>query len=528
MKLSFKRIFIIALCLCLFSITVLVTAGETEFRLKNSNKLKHPAYGVALDPTGQLLAVGSCAARVNREANSGRRCKKGLINIYDIESGEEAGRLQGGDGAALELSYQSRGKLLAGRYSDGSVMVWNYEKGSLYRKIKSKEAKFTSLDISPDGNLLAIGTASGQVEVWDIHKAKIINQFSAHSDRIGSISFGPDGDFLATGSFKRVKVWDGKDRDLLETLNQFEGEVFSLSFTLDGEYLAGSSYEKILIWEADDWTTFKTLSGHRHWITSVDFTPNGEYLASGSLDRSVRLWDIDTGRPVETLTGHAQRVYSVDVGPGGDVLVSASEDQTFKTWDLKRGNEPPVAEFEIKPDSPRINQKIKFDSAPSFDPDGAISSYTWIFPDRKKHGPVVFHQFSRPGKVSVKLRVTDKAGETSTAALDFQVRGEKSTKAETNHPQTGKVTALIGAEEKKGPVVGSKLLVSLGTEQGVKVGDRVVIYERYGGKSVSVEPIKEERGRAKITDTIGEERAIAEITSLVLEVEVGNYVELLP
>lgn len=55
----------------------------------------------------------------------------------------------------------------------------------------------------------------------------------------------------------------------------------------------------------------------------------------------------------------------------------------------------------------------------------------------------------------------------------------------------------------------------------------MVIYERYGGKSVSVEPIKEERGRAKITDTIGEERAIAEITSLALEVEVGNYVELL-
>lgn len=85
-------------------------------------------------------------------------------------------------------------------------------------------------------------------------------------------------------------------------------------------------------------------------------------------------------------------------------------------------NEPPVAEFTFYPSTGIAPLEVTFDASASYDPDGEIVQYDWVFGDGTTgSGKVVPHVFEHKGTYSVKLTVIDDRGKPGSKVKDIEV-----------------------------------------------------------------------------------------------------------
>jgi hypothetical protein len=80
------------------------------------------------------------------------------------------------------------------------------------------------------------------------------------------------------------------------------------------------------------------------------------------------------------------------------------------------GNQSPVAAFSATPPTGPAPLEVSFDASHSYDPDGPIARYDWLFGDgTSASGAAVTHTFGQPGKYTVSLEVVDEHGARTTA-----------------------------------------------------------------------------------------------------------------
>ena len=90
-----------------------------------------------------------------------------------------------------------------------------------------------------------------------------------------------------------------------------------------------------------------------------------------------------------------------------------ASNSTSKTIEVTEvgGNKKPHASFSVTPVSPKVNKLVYFDASPSFDSDGQIDSYQWVFGDGQTGtGKVTQHAYTSAGEKTVSLTVTDNKG----------------------------------------------------------------------------------------------------------------------
>jgi PKD repeat protein len=160
-------------------------------------------------------------------------------------------------------------------------------------------------------------------------------------------------------------------------------------------------------------------------------------------------------------------------------------------------NRPPVADFTFSPPSPFPGKAISFIDASK--DDGEIVQWSWEFGDggvSAERNP--FHAFMQTGSYKVTLRVIDNGGLTATVTKEVKISS------------WGVVTIVLG----------DRVLISLGAENGVKVGDRFKVGRRLDlpdGESVF-----EERALIEVTDVVSSERSVCRILQQILPIERGD------
>lgn len=88
---------------------------------------------------------------------------------------------------------------------------------------------------------------------------------------------------------------------------------------------------------------------------------------------------------------------------------------------------PPIAAFEIIPSEPLVNQTVIFNASKSLDPDGYIRYYYWkierggFYNILNTKDPVVYYNFTYPGRYNVTLQVVDNDNLTSSASQEVKV-----------------------------------------------------------------------------------------------------------
>jgi len=102
-------------------------------------------------------------------------------------------------------------------------------------------------------------------------------------------------------------------------------------------------------------------------------------------------------------------------------------------------NEPPIASFTYSPQSPFVEQIIRFDASSSFDTDGMIKKYEWEFGDgANATGKVVTHSYSETGDYTVTLTVTDDEGARNSTTKTVTVSSEQTPTVPTDSIRTDK------------------------------------------------------------------------------------------
>ncbi|HET9480031.1 MAG TPA: hypothetical protein VFO72_11830, partial [Pyrinomonadaceae bacterium] len=146
---------------------------------------------VAFSPDGKTLVTGGVESKTNIDLAammSGQRPKNqkgskqpdpadfmkdlkveavGQVQIWDIATGREIGKLTGHGRAVGKVVFSRDGKLLATGGTDNTIKVWDLATKRELATFTGHTANIESLDFHPDGRLLASASEDGSTFLWD-------------------------------------------------------------------------------------------------------------------------------------------------------------------------------------------------------------------------------------------------------------------------------------------------------------------------------------------------------------------------
>jgi len=111
-------------------------------------------------------------------------------------------------------------------------------------------------------------------------------------------------------------------------------------------------------------------------------------------------------------------VKSVD--PSGN----SAESSEYSFTTLGTLNQPPIASFTYYPENPLLGEQITFDASSSYDSDGNITNYEWVFGDGNVTNTtheILNHSYSEAGSYEVTLTVTDNEGAMNSTTKEITV-----------------------------------------------------------------------------------------------------------
>lgn len=261
----------------------------------------------------------------------------GIINIWDMQTGQLEHSLAKQSGAVRALSLSADRKLLAS--GGDSIQIWDMQS----RQLRATYAQPAwTVALSSDHKRLVSGSQDDPlIRIWNLDSGlnSGLNSGQSHSlaghrKGVYAVAISPDQKMLVSGSEDNtVKVWDMQSRVLVHTFTGHQDVVRSVAFDPNSRLIASGSWDKtIKIWNLQTKTLVHRLEGHQDRVVAVAFSPDGRILASASRDRTIKLWDLQTGTRLQSLLSHTDWVLSVEISQDGQTIVSGSSDRTIRIW----------------------------------------------------------------------------------------------------------------------------------------------------------------------------------------------------
>lgn len=457
-----------------------VDTGKTLFtrRLNSTAKL-------AISPDGRALAAVT---------------ESKLVQMWDIPSGEEAGKFSGATLPLRSVAFSPDGKKLAAGYGNqgkkgdgnlGGILVWNVATNGLLHKLESETpAPVHTLAFSPDSARIAGLSLVRQIRIWDLASGKILLTTLPPPQVLG-LSYTPDGKALATatgdnsilflgltsgeelgsikgqpgdcrslaflgdgkkivtgGSAQTLKLWDAETKKEIETLRQLERTEdmpipLAMAAAGDGSLIALTTEDKgIIVRDGLTGAVKANFKDHEDAVTCVAFSPDQKTLASGSADKTIKLWDVAAGKERATLKGHTNWIYALAFSQDGKTLLSGAYDKTIRLWDVENAKE--LGSIEAHRGSVR---------AVAISPDGKMIASggsdrtvkVWNAADRELKFAVKGHEGSiRSLSFSSDGKILASCGEDGNVKLWNTATGKQFVATKKEHPEEATVVVFVG------------------------------------------------------------------------------------
>ena len=328
---------------------------------------------ISLDPTGQLVAIGTSNQKVTvwpvgkpalQTADTILTQHTALVNdvtispdgktfatgswdntvrIWDRVTSQLIAKLEPEpEGDCYAVAFSPDGTRLASAYSTGMIHIWDARSFQEVATKKTGLGAIYHIAFSPDSKYFATTSHQNTISIWrtaDGTNVKTLkhtrNIKNGQASQVRAATFSPDGNWLvAAGSTGTIQIWNTTLWLPLNQLDKHKLRVHALAFSPDGKYLASASEEQtVVIWDFVEQKVKHICRGHFDTVYDVVFSPDGKRVISASGDKSIKLWDVSNGQEVMTLTGHNHRIRGLAIDPEGEFLITVSRDKTVRLWD---------------------------------------------------------------------------------------------------------------------------------------------------------------------------------------------------
>ncbi|MDQ7027708.1 MAG: hypothetical protein Q9P44_19370 [Anaerolineae bacterium] len=221
---------------------------------------------------------------------------------------------------------------------DDSVIIWDVNTGENLGRLTGFASPFGQLSHHPNGTVLATAVTEDEVvQVWDIATGTVNTSIQTDRDNIIGLEFTAGGEVLEVLSERRIQLWDVQTPALLDEFRFFFEDYRGVTFSPYGRYMIAFTMDRTVeVWSmilAEVHYDFDPLWISLHTIT---FSRDGHLVASDNANGDIRIWSIETGEEYFVIEaahpgGTNDIIFSLD----GTQLISAGSDGTIRIWEVR-------------------------------------------------------------------------------------------------------------------------------------------------------------------------------------------------
>ena len=198
---------------------------------------KHKVMTSDIDPTGALAATGSWDK---------------TIKIWDLENGTELRTITANSPVNAVVFLDGGKRLLSGGHHP-VIELWNAETGDIAGKLEGHRMGITALSLSPDGKQLLSASIDKTIRLWDLEKMIELREIDVRDGQVYDVEFSPDGQrALTAGKDGYIVEWDLKTGNPVHEISAHERIVWSATYSPDGRFaISTSSDEQARVWHLE-------------------------------------------------------------------------------------------------------------------------------------------------------------------------------------------------------------------------------------------------------------------------------------
>lgn len=164
-----------------------IADGSVIRRFDDSYPTMWATISQALSPDGALAA--GCFQKED--------AYKGGVRLFDLETGESVGTVNGDTGCAAAVAFGAERRLIAAATAYRVVLLWDADEGHLLQTLSGHRGRVNGVAFDPGGRFVFTGSNDGTIKIWESHSGRLLRTLS--SKKPTALALSLDGQFLLSG-----------------------------------------------------------------------------------------------------------------------------------------------------------------------------------------------------------------------------------------------------------------------------------------------------------------------------------------